>query len=71
MKKTYHISELDCAVCANALEEKLNTITGVQNASINYFLEQLTLEADDAEFDAILKRVKRAVDHSIPGAVLY
>ena len=27
MKKTYSISELDCAVCANALEKKLSTIT--------------------------------------------
>jgi copper chaperone CopZ len=70
MKKTFQISDLDCIVCANALEHKLNAISGVQHASINYFLQQLTLEAEDAEFDAIVKRVRRAVDHSIPGAVL-
>ena len=70
MKKTFTVSNLDCITCANALEIKLNTITGVRSATINYFLNQLTLEADDREFDDILKRVKRAVDHSIPGAVL-
>ncbi len=70
MKKTYMISGLDCITCANALETKLNTITGVQSARINFFLNQLTLEADDREFDDILKRVKRAADHSIPGATL-
>ena len=70
MKKTFKISDLDCAVCANALETKLNTITGVQSAKINYFLKQLYLEADDAQFDEIMKRVRRAVDHSIPGATL-
>lgn len=70
MKKTYSISDLDCMVCANALEQKLGTITGVKSVSINYFLQKLTLEADDAAFDDILKRVKRVVDHSIPGAKL-
>lgn len=70
MKKTYTVSNLDCITCANALGIKLNTITGVRSAKINYFLNQLTLEADDREFDDILKRVRRAVDHSIPGAVL-
>ena len=70
MKKTFTVSNLDCITCANALETKLNTITGVRRATINYFLNQLTLEADDSDFDDILKRVKRAVDHSIPGAIL-
>ena len=70
MKKTFHISQMDCITCANALETKLNTITGVKSATINYFLQKLTLEAEDDEFEAILVRVKRAVDHSIPGAKL-
>lgn len=70
MKKTFSISHLDCIVCANTLEKKLNTISGIKGASINYFLKQLTMEADDEQFEAILKRVRLAVDHSIPGAVL-
>ncbi|MFH1512837.1 MAG: heavy-metal-associated domain-containing protein [Bacillota bacterium] len=70
MKKTFQISDLDCIVCANALERKLNSIAGVKSAAINYFLRQLTLEADDAQFEDIVKRVRLAVDRSIPGAVL-
>ncbi|HPF88515.1 MAG TPA: cation transporter [Candidatus Limiplasma sp.] len=70
MKKTFSISDLNCAACANALEKKLSTITGVKSVSINFFLEKLTLEADDDQFDVILQRVKRVVDHSFPGAVL-
>ncbi len=70
MKKTFSISELDCAVCANALEIKLNTITGVKSAKISFILKKLYLEADDEQFDAIMQRVRRAVDHSIPGATL-
>jgi len=70
MKKTYSISDLDCMACSNNLEKKLTTITGVQSVSINFFLQKLTLEADDAQFEDILKRVRRVVDHSIPGSVL-
>jgi copper chaperone CopZ len=70
MKKTYHVSGLDCIVCANALETKLNTVSGVKGASINYFLQQLTLEADDDQFPEILKNVRRIIDHTIPGAVI-
>ncbi len=70
MKKTYSISDLDCIVCSQNLESKLSTITGVKSVQVNFFLQQLTLEADDAEFGAILKRVRRVVDHTIPGAVL-
>jgi copper chaperone CopZ len=70
MKKTFTVSHLDCITCASALEIKLNTITGVRSAKINYFLNQLALEADGQDFGDVLKRVKRAVDHSIPGAVL-
>ncbi len=70
MKKTFQISNLDCIVCANALEQKLNAISGVKSSFINYFLQQLTLEADDTQFEDVLKRVRLAVDRSIPGAVL-
>jgi copper chaperone CopZ len=70
VKKIYQISELDCAVCADALEKKINTVRGVKSAKVSYFLQQLTLEADDAQFEDILKRVRCAVDHSVPGAVL-
>ncbi len=70
MKKKYRITELDCIVCANALEKKLNTIPGVQKAVVNYIMQQVTLDIDDTGFEAILERVKQAVDHSVPGAKL-
>ena len=70
MKNTFKISDLDCAVCADTLEKKINTITGVNSASINYFMKQLTIDIDDEKAESILKRVRIAVDHSIPGASL-
>ena len=70
MKKIYSISGLDCMVCSDNLEKKLGTITGVKSVSVNFFLQKLTLEADEADFEGVLNRVKRVVDHTIPGALL-
>ena len=56
MKKTYNI-EVDCANCANLMEEAAKKTAGVQNAVVNFMTQKLTLEADDAEFDEVLNRV--------------
>ena len=56
MKKTYQI-EVDCANCANLMEEAAKKTAGVQNAVVNFMTQKLTLEADDAEFDEVLNRV--------------
>ena len=56
MKKTYQI-EVDCANCANLMEEAAKKTAGVQNAVVNFMTQKLTLEADDTEFDEVLNRV--------------
>ena len=56
MKKTYAI-EVDCANCANLMEEAANKTEGVASAVVNFMTQKLTLEADDAEFDEVLDRV--------------
>ena len=56
MKKTYQI-EVDCANCANLMEEATKKTEGVQDAVVNFMTQKLTLEAADAEFDDVLQRV--------------
>ena len=56
MKKSYKI-EVDCANCANLMEEATRKTVGVANATVNFMTQKLTLEADDAEFDEVLERV--------------
>lgn len=57
MKKSFKLDEIDCANCARELQEKLAKLDGVQNVSVNFMTQKLTLEADDAEFDEVLQRV--------------
>ena len=56
MKKSYKI-EVDCANCAQKMEDAANTVAGVEKATVNFMTQKLTLEADDAEFDEVLNRV--------------
>lgn len=61
MKKTFQLSELDCAVCAGKVENAIRKVPGVISANVNFVTQKLTLEADDAQFEEVLARVKVAV----------
>ena len=57
MKKVYKLEDLDCENCAAKMERAIQKLDGVQNASVSFMAQRLTIEADDANFDEIMKRV--------------
>lgn len=57
MKKVFMLEDLDCANCAAKMEEAIKKIDGVENASVNFIMQKMTVEASDDEFDAIMKKV--------------
>ena len=58
MKKSYKIC-VDCANCANIIEEKINNIDGVDSASVNFMLQKLNIKfKDDANSDEVLKQIE-------------
>lgn len=60
MKKTYRI-EVDCANCANLMEEAANRTEGVQKAVVNFMTQRMTVEfAEGSEEKAVMKDVIRA-----------
>ena len=56
MKKSYKI-EVDCANCAQKMEDAANTVVGVAKATVSFMTQKLTLDADDTRFDEILNEV--------------
>lgn len=56
MKKHYKF-EIDCANCAAKVEDAIKKIDGVNNATVSFMTQKLTLDADDARFDEILQKV--------------
>ena len=56
MKKTFLIEDLECAHCAAKMEEAVNKLDGVVGASVNFIKSTITIEADEAVFDKVLKQ---------------
>ena len=56
MRKVYKLDELDCANCGMKMEEAIRKIDGVKSVSVSFMTQKLTLDADDARFDDILKQ---------------
>lgn len=46
MKKTYKI-EVDCANCANKMEEVTKTVTGVKDATVNFMTLKMIVEFEE------------------------
>lgn len=57
MKKKFKLTNLDCANCAAKMEHAIRKIDGVTDATVSFMTQRLTIEADDARFDAIMAQV--------------
>ncbi len=57
MKKSYKI-EVDCANCANKMEEAAKKTAGVKNAVVNFMALKMDVEFEDgADAKAVMKDV--------------
>ena len=61
MKKKFDLDNLDCANCAAKMEAAIKKIDGVEDASVNFLTQKLTLKADDARFQEILQEVVKCI----------
>lgn len=67
MKKKFALSEVDCANCAAKMEDGINKIDGVNEATINFMAQKLTIDADDERFDEILEQAQKVIKKIEPG----
>ena len=66
MKKTYTI-DVDCANCANKMEEATKKTEGVKNATVNFMALKMIVEFDEGAVPAevmknVLKNCKKVED---------
>ncbi len=58
MKKTYKI-EVDCANCANEMEEAAKKTEGVKDATVNFMTLKMKVEFEDgADASAVMEKVR-------------
>ena len=59
MKKSFEMIDLDCANCAAKMEAGIAKIPGVKSCQMSFIMQKLTIEADEADFDRILKEAAK------------
>ena len=57
MRKSFKLDEIDCANCAQKLEDAIKKLDGVEDARVNFLTQKLTLTAADDSFNEALDRV--------------
>ena len=66
MKKTYKI-DVDCANCANKMEEATSNTAGVKDATVNFMMLKMIVEFEDGQdpkavMKDVLKNCKKVED---------
>ena len=57
MKKTYKI-DVDCANCANKMEDAANKTAGVKNATVNFMTLKMSVEFEEgADVKTVMQEV--------------
>ena len=58
MKKTYNI-DVDCANCANKMEQAAQKTPGVRNATVNFMTLKMSVEFEDGQdVKAVMQQVR-------------
>ena len=70
MKKKFKLTDLDCANCAAKMEDAIKKIDGVADANVSFMTQKMTIEADDARFDEIMKEVVEVCNNVEPDCII-
>ena len=61
MKKVFRLQDLDCANCAAKMEAAISKLAGVEKVTVNFLMQKMTLEAQEADFPRILDEADKAI----------
>lgn len=60
MKKVYKMQDLDCANCAAKMENAIRKIEGVEECSVNFMMQKLTIVCAEEKLDEIMRKAAAA-----------
>ena len=71
MKKTYKI-EVDCANCANLMEDAARKSSGVHTATVNFMTQKMIVEFDEGmEPTSVMQNVVKACKKVEPDCEIF
>ena len=60
MKKVYKMQDLDCANCAAKMENAIRKIEGVEECSVNFMMQKLTIVCAEEKLEEIMQKAAAA-----------
>ena len=69
-KLKFKIEGLDCANCANELEESINALDGIASASISFMTERMVIETETNDTDKLIEDIKKVIKKSEPDVTI-
>lgn len=70
MKKTFKMTDLECAHCAAKMEDGIKKLPGVNSAAVNFLTQKLTIDADEERFDEIMVQAVKICKKIEPDCVI-
>ena len=70
MKKKFKLTDLDCANCVAKMEDAIKKLDGVNDASVSFMMQKMTIDADDARFEEIMKEVVEVCKKVEPDCII-
>lgn len=66
MKKIFEIEDLDCAHCAAKIEKEVSMLEGVNDVTVSFLAQKITLDAQDDKFEQIVKEMVKIAKKTEP-----
>lgn len=70
MKKTIKLIDLDCAHCADKIQNAVQKIDGLTNVTVNFLGQKMILEAPDDRFASVLSEAKALIKRIEPDVTI-
>lgn len=70
MEKVYLVENLDCGSCADQIERNVKKLKGVEDASMNFLTQKLSVSASEERHSTLLKDIQKIAKRVERGAVV-
>lgn len=70
MKKVYKI-EVDCALCAEKIQNAISKVNGVNSVNISFMSQKMVLDLDEYRQEEVLKEIKKVSKKVEPDFKIY
>ncbi|MDD5823818.1 MAG: cation transporter [Firmicutes bacterium] len=70
MKKKFKLENLDCAHCAQKMEDAINALPDVEEASVSFMTQKLTIVADEDKMEAVIEQAVAEIAKVEPDCVV-